>query len=125
MFSARDLVVLGVVLAPSIASAGGLFLPGSGAIGTARAGAAVASAEDGEALSINPARLASAKPGTTITVSAAIISYSMQFTRTGTYDPVEGADRPWEGQPYPTVENTASPPLALGSFQPVPVIAVV
>lgn len=85
----------------------------------------MASADDGEALSVNPARIASARPGTTVTVSAAIINYAMQFTRTGTYDPIEGDDRPYEGQPYPTVENTVSPPLALGSYQPVPVIAVV
>ncbi|MGE0401366.1 MAG: hypothetical protein AB7T06_31980, partial [Kofleriaceae bacterium] len=42
----------------SQANAGGLFLPGSGATSTSRAGAAVASADDGEALSINPAGLA-------------------------------------------------------------------
>lgn len=125
MLRLRDLVAVGLVCTPSLAAAGGLFLPGSGAISTSRAGASVASSDDGEALSVNPARLASARPGTTITVSAALISYSMQFTRTGTYDPIEAADRPYEGQPYPTVENDVSPPLALGSYQPVPVVAVV
>lgn len=125
MLRLRDLVAVGLVCTPSLAAAGGLFLPGSGAISTSRAGASVASADDGEALSVNPARLASNRSGTTVTVSAALISYSMQFTRTGTYDAIEADDRPWEGQAYPTVENDVSPPLALGSYQPVPVLAVV
>jgi long-subunit fatty acid transport protein len=107
------------------ASAGGLFLPGSGAISTARAGAAVASTDDGEALSINPAGLAKSS-GWTLTISAALIQYSMEFTRTGTYDAVNAADaQGYEGDPYPTVRNRAKPPLGIGSFQPIPVIAVV
>lgn len=113
-----------VVLAPVTASAGGLLLPGSGAISTSRAGAAVASADDGEALSINPAGLAKAK-GTTVTISAAAISYAMQFTRRGTYDAIAEVDVPYEGQPYGTVTNQSKPPLGFGSFQPVPVVAVV
>ena len=71
----RELTVLGIlgslVLPAGLAEAGGLLLPGSGAISTSRAGAAVASADDGEALALNPAGLAKAK-GTTITASAAI-----------------------------------------------------
>jgi long-subunit fatty acid transport protein len=116
--------ILGPCLLATPAAAGGLFLPGSGAISTSRAGAAVASADDGEALSLNPAGLAKTT-GTTITVSAAIISYSMEFTRTGTYDPIAEEDPAYEGQAFPTVKNQAKPPLGIGSFQPVPVIAVV
>ncbi|MBX3159821.1 MAG: outer membrane protein transport protein [Deltaproteobacteria bacterium] len=124
----RELVLptslLAVIAAGHDARAGGLFLPGSGAISTARAGAAVASTDDGEALSINPAGLAKSS-GTSITLSAAIISYSMQFTRRGTYDDLPMEDQPWEGTPYPTVTNNPRPSLGIGSFQPVPVFAVV
>lgn len=108
------------------ARAGGLFLPGAGAVSTSRAGAAVASADDGEALALNPAGLAKAK-GTTVTVSAAMISYAMKFTRRGTYDPLAdqmGAQPAFVGQPYATMENDVSPPLGIGSMQPVPVLAV-
>lgn len=120
----RALAVVGLLGVPGYASAGGLFLPGSGAISTSRAGAAVTSADDGEALAANPAGLAKAS-GTTITLSAAIISYSMEFTRRGTYDPISDEDRPYEGQAFETVKNQPKPPLGIGSFQPVPVIAVV
>ncbi len=113
-----------IAVAPHLASAGGLFLPGSGAISTSRAGAAIASADDGEALSVNPAGIAKAT-GWTITVSAALIRYSMQFSRRGTYDDVlENPGDPYSGQPYPTIENDPKPPLGIGSFQPIPVIAV-
>jgi long-subunit fatty acid transport protein len=104
------------------AHAGGLLLPGSGAISTSRAGAAIASTDDGEALSLNPAGLAKST-GTTITLSAAIINYSMEFTRRGTYDPVtDGAG--FVGEAFPTVKNESRPPLGIGRFQPVPVIAI-
>jgi long-subunit fatty acid transport protein len=116
-------LVLGC-LAAQPAVAGGLFLPGSGAVSTSRAGAAVASADDGEALAINPSGMANTK-GTTITLSAAIISYSMQFTRRGTYDNIATEDPSYEGQPFGTIKNNSKPPLGIGSYQPIPVIAVV
>jgi long-subunit fatty acid transport protein len=120
----RDLVVVGMLVVPSFARAGGLFLPGSGAISTSRAGAAVATADDGEALGINPAGLAKSH-GTTITVSAALIYYSMQFTRQGSYDGLSADDQPYEGTPYATATNDARPPLGIGPVQPIPVIAIV
>ncbi|HVK87720.1 MAG TPA: outer membrane protein transport protein [Kofleriaceae bacterium] len=113
-----------IPFAVSSASAGGLFLPGSGATSTSRAGAAVASADDGEALSINPAGLAKTK-GTTITISLALIRYFMEFTRRGTYDDTPFVNPPYEGAPYATIENDPKPPLGIGKFQPIPVIAVV
>lgn len=122
----RELTILGSLLAaPTAAHAGGLFLPGSGAISSARAGAAVASVDDGEALGINPAGLAKTR-GTTITVSAAAIQYSMKFTRAGAYDAptMPGADQPYAGAAYGTVENQPDLPLGVGSFQPIPVIAI-
>jgi long-subunit fatty acid transport protein len=122
----RALIVASTVVlgAPQLAAAGGLFLPGAGAVSTSRAGAAVASADDGEALAINPAGLAKAK-GNTITVSAAMISYAMQFTRRGTYDDIANESFAYEGMAYPTVRNDVKPPLGLGSMQPVPVAAFV
>ena len=105
------------------AAAGGLFLPGSGAISTSRAGAAVASTSDGEALGLNPAGLAKTE-GTTITLSMAIIDYAMTFRRRGTYYYIDNDDQAWEGAPYPVVADDAKPPLAIGSYQPIPVFAI-
>ncbi len=116
--------ITAVLLAAAPASAGGLFLPGAGAVSTSRAGAAAASTDDGEALAVNPAGLAKAK-GTTITVSITAIDYIMQFTRRGSYDQIAEEDQPYEGQPYPTVKNNAKPSLGIGAYQPVPVIAIV
>jgi long-subunit fatty acid transport protein len=121
----RHLVVLvGIACAPRLALAGGLLLPGAGAVSTARAGAAVASADDGEAVSLNPAGIAKAR-GTTITISAAIFDYAMQFQRRGSYDAVAGQDYGYAGQPYAAVRNDAQPPSGIGHFQPVPVFAVI
>lgn len=106
------------------ATAGGLLLPGAGAISTARAGASVAAADDGEALALNPAGLASAGAGTFIQIGISAIDYFMSFRRNGVYDPSTDA-LPYEGSRYPTVTNNASPPLGFGSVQPVPVVAVV
>src|SRR5687768_12352378 len=106
----RQLTVAPLLIAPQLASAGGLILPGSGAISTSRAGAAVASASDGEALSVNPAGLAKTE-GTTITVGASLIGYFMDFRRTGSYDAIADEDRPYEGRQYETVEN--NPDLSL------------
>ena len=117
----------GILLAlcvPTVVHAGGLFLPGAGAVSTSRAGAGVASTDDGEAIAINPAGLAKAS-GTTITISLAAFDYFMQFTRAGSYDQISETDTAYEGKPFGTVKNTASPPLGIGGVQPVPVIAIV
>lgn len=114
---------MGLAGLAGVADAGGLYLPGSGAVSTSRGGAAVASTSDGEALALNPAGLAKTS-GTTITLSMAIIDYAVQFQRRGTYDAIEGVDLPYEGQAYPLVEDNAKPELAIGPYQPIPVIAV-
>lgn len=114
----------GAVGTTTVASAGGLFLPGAGAVSSSRAGASTAASDDGEAIVLNPANLAKAK-GTTITLSAAIISYAMKFARSGTYDPIAETDVPYENQPFPVVTNKPKPPLGVGSWQPVPVVAVI
>jgi len=116
------LVFVGAVGVPHLAAAGGLFVPGAGAVSTSRAGAAVASADDGEAISLNPAGIAKAA-GNTITVSAAMLQYAMEFQRRGTYDAVAMESYPYAGQPFAAEKNDVSPPLGIGSFQPVPVIA--
>ena len=121
------LVLASLCASAATASAGGLFLPGAGAVSTSRAGASTAASDDGEALALNPAGLASST-GTFVQLSVVAIDYIMQFTRAGTYDVVDdppGESEPYSGQPYPTVKNTAKPPLGIGSFQPVPVVAVV
>jgi long-subunit fatty acid transport protein len=118
----RSLMFIGLAGVPQVAAAGGLLLPGAGAISTSRAGAAVASADDGEALVLNPAGIAKSS-GHVITISAAMIQYAMEFQRRGTYDAVAGEAYPYEGQPYALVKNDVSPPLGIGSLQPVPVIA--
>jgi long-subunit fatty acid transport protein len=122
----RQLTILGSLLAaPAVAQAGGLFVPGSGAISSSRAGAAVASVDDGESLGINPAGFAKTN-GTTITVSAVVLQYSMKFSRAGTYDPIENDldAESYVGAPYETVENKPDPPFGFGAFQPIPVIVV-
>lgn len=118
------LVATGVVCTASVAAAGGLFLPGAGAISTSRAGASLAATDDGEALVINPAGLASAGSGTFIQLGISAIDYFMSFHRNGDYD--HSSDMlPYEGSRYPTITNNPKPPLGLGSWQPVPLIAIV
>jgi long-subunit fatty acid transport protein len=123
----RGIAIVGSLFVCSqSAYAGGLFVPGSGAISTSRAGAAVASTDDGEALSINPAGIAKTS-GVKLTISATLIQYFMSFTRRGSYDPVtnpDGTTRPYNGSAYETVENNPAPPLGIGKWQPLPVIAV-
>jgi long-subunit fatty acid transport protein len=122
----RGIVAVGTFVAVSPASAGGLFVPGSGAVSTSRAGAAVASADDGEALSINPSGLAKTE-GVKLTFSATLIQYFMSFSRRGTYDAVtnpDGSTRPYNGTAYETIENDPNPPLGIGKWQPLPVLVV-
>ena len=122
--SGLAVTTLGTLGLSGTAMAGGLFIPGNGVISTSRAGAAVASAEDGEAISINPAGIAKTV-GTVVQIGIVAIDYAMSFTRAGTYDPIAEESVSYAGQPYPTITNDAKPPLGFGSFQPVPVIAVV
>ena len=119
----RIVATIVAVTAPA-ASAGGLLLPGAGAISTSRAGASVVASEDGEALALNPANLAKTH-GTVIQLGAATIDYYMSFQRNGTYDPDPNEPISYAGQRYPTMTNDAHPPLGFGNYQPVPVIAVV
>src|SRR3954469_10633512 len=93
---------------PGVAAGGGLLLPGAGAVSTSRAGAAVASADDGEAIALNPAGIAQAT-GSTITLSATMIQYAMEFQRRGTYDAVPGESYSYAGQPFAREKNDVNP----------------
>jgi long-subunit fatty acid transport protein len=117
-------LIAGIACAPQLAVAGGLFLPGAGAVSTSRAGAGVASADDGEAITLNPAGLAK-ETGTQITLGAAIISYSMQFQRRGTYATDPDAPTSYAGTPYLLSKNASKPQYGLGSYQPVPVVSII
>src|SRR6266850_1502942 len=118
-------LALSILLAASTATAGGLFVPGAGTVSTARAGAGTVSAEDGEALALNPANLANTT-GTVITFGIAAIDYFMSFQRNGNYDTISGETASYAGQRYPTITNDSKPALGIPGtgFQPVPVIAV-
>jgi long-subunit fatty acid transport protein len=120
----RQLVIGGGLVLATSAHAGGLFVPGSGVISASRAGAAVASVDDGEALAVNPSALAKADSGLQLTVSLTFMRYYMSFTRRGAYDPINLEDRPYEGATYQTVENDPKPPLGIGTYQPLPVISI-
>lgn len=105
------------------AHAGGLFVPGLGAQAMGRAGAFVAKADDASALHHNPAGLARSE-GTVFYLGSNLLDYTLRFTRAGTYEDVPDADLPWEGQPYPTVENQARPAIGIGGMQALPLFAV-
>lgn len=121
----RKLVVLSVGVGLSgTALGGGELVPGQGPISTGRAGAAVASAEGGEAIAINPAGMASTT-GTIVQIGIVTLDYAMSFARAGTYDPIAQESVPYAGQPYPTITNHPKPRFGIGSHQPVPTIAVV
>src|SRR5688572_18051369 len=122
----RNSIVSGAIalaLLPGTAMAGGLVLPGSGPVSTGRAGASVASIDDGAALGINPAGL-SKITGIQIHVGTALIAYHQTMSRNGSYEDVPQADPPWENTRYPSVSDDSKPVIGLGPFQAVPVIAV-
>jgi hypothetical protein len=77
----------------------------------------------GLALALNPPGIAKAT-GNTITISAVMIQYAMEFQRRGSYEAVPGEAYPYADQPYAVEHNDASPAFGIGSVQPVPVIAL-
>lgn len=111
------------VTSAGAAHAGGLYLPGIGAVSTSRAGASTASVDNGEALLLNPARLTSLS-GTQIMIGMSFINYDVSFQRLGTYDDIAGVDLAWEGQPYAEVSDASSPSVGVGPFQLIPMLAV-
>jgi long-subunit fatty acid transport protein len=111
------------IAATATAHAGGLYLPGSGPVSVARAGASVASLSDPSAIGVNPAGLAGTK-GTVIYLGASLVSFNLTFNRSGVHEDVPSRTDPWEGQPYAPVSDESKPAIGLGEFQAVPVIAV-
>lgn len=111
--------------APAGARAGGIFVPGYGSSAQPRAGAFVARADDPTALFHNPAGFAKQRGRTTIHIGANLISMHQSFDRAGSYE-VTGEDPPlpYEGEPYPEVENQPRPDLGVGTFQGLPLISV-
>lgn len=116
--------LVGTIASTNVAHAGGLQLPGYGAVSTGRAGAAVASTDDHEALAINPAGLAHVK-GTHVGLGFIMATHSQSFQRNGSYDDIDGQSLPWEGQRYPVITDQAKPPTGFGGVQPLPTVAVV
>src|SRR5580704_3370825 len=120
-------VLVGLVsCVATTASAGGLLLPGAGAISTSRAGASVASVDDGESIVLNPAGLAKSH-GTQIQIGISSIDYFLSFARAGDYPLIKQQTTTYAGTPYPTMTNNAQPSLGIPGtgFQPVPLIAIV
>lgn len=105
------------------AHAGGLYLPGNGPIGVARAGAQVVSVDDPSAIATNPAALAGTT-GTVVHVSSSFVSFNLTVGRYGAYEDVADRSDPWEGQAYGAVSDTSKPAIGIGEFQAVPLIAV-
>ncbi len=120
----KGLAYLIALCCSGVAGAGGLTLPGAGVVSASRAGASVASADDAEAIVLNPAGIAKSH-GTVITIGLDIINYFMSFQRAGTYDPIKEEATSYAGTPYPKVTNSPNPPLGLGSYQPVPLVGIV
>jgi long-subunit fatty acid transport protein len=116
-------LVVATVSPETAAHAGGLYLPGIGAVSTGRAGASTASVDNPEALLLNPAKLTELH-GTQIMIGASLIDLHLSFDRVGSYDAVAGKDLAWEGQDYPTVSDSSSPPVGIGPFQVIPIGAV-
>ncbi len=105
------------------ARAGGLYLPGNGPIGVARAGAQVVSVDDPSAIATNPAALAGTT-GTVVHVSSSFVSFNLTVGRYGVYEDVPDRADPWEGQRYGAVSDTSKPAIGIGEFQAVPLVAV-
>lgn len=116
-------LLAGALAAPSVAHAGGLTLPGFGPVSIGRAGAAVAAIDDPSALAVNPAGLAGLH-GTHVHLGLALVDYHLTFDRDGTYDDVQGRTDPWEGQPFAPISDASTPPIGVGPYQIVPVVAV-
>lgn len=114
---------LATLVTSGVAHGGGLLLPGSGPVSTARAGASVASIDDPSAIGVNPAGLASVK-GTMLHVGSALIGYHLTFNRAGAYEQDPDHDFTWEGQDYAPVSDSSKPAIGIGEFQAVPVIAI-
>ena len=106
------------------AHAGGIFLPGYGPQGQARAGAFLVKASDTSAMAYNPAGLAGTR-GTMAQLGSNFVRMSLSFQRAGEYQATgEETEPDYVGQPFPEVSDQSSPALGFAGFQAVPVIGV-
>ncbi|HEY8091258.1 MAG TPA: outer membrane protein transport protein [Polyangiaceae bacterium] len=99
------LLVLGVLLRSSTATAGGLEIPDNGTEALGRGAAFTAKADDGTALEYNVAGFAQQR-GTRLLLDTNLWFSSYSFQRAGTYpdDPTNPLT-PWGGTPFPKVQN--------------------
>lgn len=126
--NAAATLLAAMLLAPSLASAGGTTIPGYGAQAQSRAGAFAAKANDPSAIFHNPAGL-SKLTGTTLMLSLNLVNFDQAFTREGTYDSCTSAKcpangLPYSGQAYARVENQAHGSVHLGDFGVIPLLAI-
>jgi long-subunit fatty acid transport protein len=108
----RRLAILFVALAPSVALAGGLEIPGNGTEALGRGAAFTAKADDGTALEYNVAGLARQR-GTRLMLDVNALFSNYEFQRAGNYpDDPNNAATPWGGQAFPKVHDTGAPTVA-------------
>lgn len=117
------IVCASLIALPGVASAGGLFVPGTGPQAQGRAGAFVAKADDPSALFHNPAGFAK-MDGWVIQVGVNFVDYDLTFTRDGVYESPAGENLPYAGQPYAPISDESKPQIGIGPFQAVPLISV-
>ena len=117
------LVAFALALAPQLATAGGLYIPGYGSQAQPRGGAFTAKADDATALFHNPAGLAK-QSGTAIHIGFNFVDFSQTFQREGVYETDPLGEHPWDGEAYPQVTNESKPALGFGSIAAIPLIAV-
>jgi len=118
----KRLAIAAMLMIPTAANAGGIFVPGTGPQAQARAGAFVAKADDPSALYHNPAGFAKLS-GWVVYIGSNLVDYSLELKRTGSYEDT-GNGESYIGADYPTVEDESTPDLGIGGFQAVPLIAV-
>lgn len=116
------LVALFVLLLPSAASAGGFYVPGTGPVGQARAGAFAARADDPSALAYNPAGLAGLH-GTRLLLGFNLVELDLAYQREGRYEATQ-TGHAYEGELFPEVRDVSNPSLGLLGFQAVPLVAL-
>jgi long-subunit fatty acid transport protein len=124
----RPLAGIGALLALALvagpAHAGGIFLPGYGPQGQARAGAFIVKSSDVSAMAYNPAGLASTR-GTMTQLGSNFVRMSLRFQRDGVYGPTGADEEPdYVGQPFPEVSDQSNPAIGFAGFQAIPLIGV-
>lgn len=106
-----------MIAAPHAAFAGGQYAGDNGSLGTQRAGAFTARADDASALFYNPAALFKVGTRRQVVLGVNVVSFEQSFRRDGRYSADgDGSKADYAGDAYPLVEHQ-------GPVQPVPSIA--